>query len=81
MALPLIAHLVTHSGRQRELAAVLQFRVQLAFEAQQDVPSPAPVIRQVTGRVLDHAHAGIAEMAGAPHRMADSAWVGGGFDR
>ncbi len=52
MPFHVIAHLVTHSSCQGELAAIFQLRVQLAFKAQQHMPAPAPVIRQVAGRVL-----------------------------
>jgi hypothetical protein len=49
MPLHVIAHLITHPGSQRELPAILQLGVQLTFQAQQDMPAPTPVIRQVTG--------------------------------
>lgn len=80
MAFHAIAYLVTHPGRQRELAAVLQFGVQFPFQAQQDMPAPTPVVGQVTGGVLDHAHAGGAEVAGTPQGTAGNAWVKFGLD-
>src|SRR5690606_27069572 len=58
-----------------------EFGVQLAFQAQQDMALAAPVVGQVAGRVFDHAHADVAELAGAPIRLAGVARVFGGFDR
>lgn len=64
MAFHVIAHLVTHPRRQNELATILQLRVQLAFEAQQHMPAPTPVISQVTGGVFHLAHTRGAEVTG-----------------
>src|SRR5471030_889033 len=75
MPFHVIAHLVTHPGREGELAAVFQLRVQLPFQTQQHMPAPAPMIGQVTGRVFDHAHTGGAEVARAPQGIAGDAWV------
>src|SRR3546814_5518190 len=51
-----------------------------SFQAQQDVPLAAPVVGQVAGRILDHAHADIAELARAPIGHAAVAGVFGGFN-
>lgn len=80
MRFHVITYLVTHPGRQRELTAVFQLRVQLAFQAQQHMPAFAPVIGQVAGGVLHHAYTSVSEMAGAPQRMAGNAGVNDGVD-
>jgi len=80
MPFHVVSHLITHPGRQRELAAIFQFRVQLAFEAQQHMPTPAPVIGQVAGGVFDHAYTGGAKVASAPPGTAGDAWMKLGFE-
>src|SRR5688572_2522569 len=70
MRLGAIRHLVTHARLQREAAAIGELGVELAFEAQENVALGAPVIRDVTGGVLEHAHAHVAEMASAPACLA-----------
>src|SRR5688572_16922810 len=64
--LGIVGDLVTHAGAEHELASVLQLGVQLAFDAEQDVSLAAPVVRDITRRVLDHAHADAAEIASPP---------------
>lgn len=48
MWLGVVCNLVTHARPERELAPVREFRVELAFEAQEDVPLHAPVICEIT---------------------------------
>lgn len=64
----IIGDLVTHPRRQREDAAIREFGAQLAFETQQDMPFAAPVICEIASRILDHAHADIAELSRTPAR-------------
>ena len=66
MPLSVVAHLIAHPGGERELATILQFRVQLAFQAQQDMTSPAPVFGQISGTVFNHPHPGRTKLAGPP---------------
>ena len=56
--------MIAHSRREGEPPSVGQLRVQLPLETEQDVPLAAPVIGQVTGRVLHHAHAQRIEVLG-----------------
>src|SRR5688572_13382304 len=78
--LGVVGHLVADPWRERERAAVVQLGVQLALQAKQDMSLDAPVVRQVAGRVLDHAHANAAEGPRAPGRDAGDALVFRGFD-
>ena len=79
MPFHIITHLITHPGRQRELAAIFEFRLQLTFKAQQHMPTPAPVIGQVAGGLFDHAHTGSAKVASAPPGTARNARMKLGF--
>src|SRR5262249_53608099 len=80
MGFGVVGDLVAHARAQDEGAAVAQLRVQLAFDAQQDVALHAPVIREIARRVLHHAHADPAEVPGAPVRRAALAAVLRGLD-
>src|SRR3990167_3913720 len=66
MRFSLISHLITHACRHHKAPAIFQLGVQFAFQAQQDVALLAPMISQVAGAVLDHAHADAAKYLGAP---------------
>src|SRR5712691_4770395 len=55
-----VRDLVARPGREREGPAVLQLGRELAFDAQDDVPLLAPVVREVARRVLHHPHADLA---------------------
>src|SRR3990167_3185079 len=78
MPLSVVAHLIAHPRCKRELATILQFRVQLAFQAQQDMPSPAPVIGQITRTVFNHPHTRRTKLTGSP---IGSARLSGVVDR
>ena len=54
--LGVIRRLVVHARFEYEVAPVFELGVQFAFEAQQDVPLHAPVIRQIAGGVGDAAN-------------------------
>ena len=71
MRVRVIGDLVAHAGLEHDDPAVLELRVDLAFEAQHDVPLRAPVVGDVAGRVLDHADADLAELLRAPEGDAD----------
>jgi hypothetical protein len=66
MRLRAIRDLIAHARRECEHAAVSQCGAEFAFETQQYMPFLAPVIGEITRRVLDHPHAEFAEPLGAP---------------
>src|SRR5690349_19943030 len=66
MRLGVVRDLVAHAGLERERAPIFQLGMQLAFGAQQVMTLLAPVIGEVAGRVLDHAHTDVAELPRAP---------------
>src|SRR6185436_2422278 len=66
VGLCIVCDLVARAGLEREPAPILKLRVQFTLGAKEDVPLDAPVIRQVAGRVLDHADADRPEVPGAP---------------
>src|ERR1051326_2647734 len=70
MRLRTVGHLVAHTGRQLESAAVFQFGLELAIEAKEDVTLLAPMVRDIARRILDHPHADAAEFTRAPRRDA-----------
>jgi hypothetical protein len=63
-----ICHLVAHSRLQHVTAAVRQLRNELTLQAQQNVTLAAPMIREVTSRILNHTDTDRAELTGAPQR-------------
>src|SRR6185503_9666300 len=75
-----VRNLVARARLEGEPAAVRKLGVQLAFGAKQDVALDAPVVRNVAGRILDHAHANAAEVARAPVRDPALALMLGGLD-
>ncbi len=66
MRLGAVGNLVAGAGSEVKLPAISQPRVQLAFEAQQDMALAAPVIGAIAGRVFDHSHPNVSELLGAP---------------
>src|SRR5690348_15982455 len=80
MRFRIVGNLIAHAWPKHERAAVGELGVQLAFEAEKDVPFDAPVILAITRRILDHAHADIAERLRAPVRDTLFAGVLGWFD-
>jgi len=70
-----VRHLVADARCQDEFPAIGQLGVQFALEAQQDVSLLAPVIGQVAGAVLHHAHAEGVELLRAPGSYASFAFV------
>ena len=80
MGFRVVRDLVAHTRLQREDAAVLEFRVQLAVDTQDDVTLAAPMIREITGRVLNHANADVPEVPGAPVGRSRFAFVLGSLD-
>ena len=81
MRLRAVRDLVTHAARQREAAAIGKLRGELAGQAQQEVSLGTPMVGEITGRVLDHAQAHVAEIARAPERDARFTRMPRGFDR
>jgi hypothetical protein len=66
MWLSIVGDLIAHAWFENELPTVLELGVQLALETQENVPFHAPVVSQVTRRILDHADADAAEVLGTP---------------
>src|SRR5258706_327303 len=79
--LGLVRHLVAHAGPQHMAAAVFQFGVQFAFEAQENMALAAPVVGHITGAVFDHAYPDVAELPGAPEGLARDAGMLGARHR
>ena len=79
MRLGVVGNLVAHSRPQCECAAILQLGDQLAVGAQQDVTLQAPVIGQVTRRVLDAADTDVTELLSSPECGAALTLVLGGL--
>ncbi len=75
-----IGHLVAHARLERERAAVLEIGVQFAVDAKKDVALLAPMVGDVTRRVVDHPHADLAELPGAPGRRSGFAAMRGRLD-
>jgi hypothetical protein len=76
-----VGHLVTDPGPQYELSAIRKLRVELALDAKKDMTLCAPVVGEVTRRILDHAHPDIAKLPGTPVRDTGLTLVLGRFDR
>lgn len=66
MRLSVVRDLVARSRRENESAPILQFSMQLALEAEQNMSFGAPVIGEVSRRVFDHAYANGAELPRTP---------------
>jgi hypothetical protein len=49
MRFGIVRDLIAHAGPECESAAILQFRVELAGKAQEDVSLGAPVVRHIAG--------------------------------
>ncbi len=80
MGFCMVSHLVTHAGLEDKFSAIFQFCMQLTFEAKQDVPLAAPMVRQVACRVFDHANPDVAKMLCAPVSNASCSRVLGSID-
>ena len=75
MGLRMVSDLVAHAGFQGELSAVLKFGDEFPFKAKQDVAFRAPMVGQITSRILDHANPDGAELASAPQGRTGFAFV------
>src|SRR5450830_1405800 len=80
MPLVIVAHLIAHPRKQDEPTTIFQLGLQLALQAQQDMPSPAPVVGQVPGTVLDHPYTGTAKLTSPPIGGTRLARMGDGLD-
>src|SRR6478672_400779 len=65
MRVGVIRDLVARTRNEPKRAAVAQFRLELAAQAEEDVSLLAPVVRTISCRILDHANADRAELARA----------------
>src|SRR5262245_59475198 len=70
-----IRHLVAHARPQSHAPTILQLRDQRPLENQEHVPTTTPVIRLVSGAVLDEADSNIALLERPPQRRAGRARV------
>lgn len=61
-----IADVIALSGLKGELFAISQLDINLAAKTKNHVILRAPVIGNVAGRVLNHAHADVAKAPGLP---------------
>lgn len=58
--------MVAHSAGHPKLASILQFREQLAFKNEKDVPPIAPMVRHVTGAIFNQSDTNIAHRDRTP---------------
>jgi hypothetical protein len=65
-----VADLIALALLQDESLPIAQLDIQHTAEAEHHVALRAPVIGEVTGRVLDHAHPDFAEVPGSPKRKS-----------
>ena len=66
MGLCLIGNLIADTGRQDKGTTVFQFRVQFAFQTQEDMPLLAPMVGEIIGAVGHHSNADIPKILGPP---------------
>ena len=66
MGFLVIGDLIARARRQREDLSALELSDQLAFQDQKNVPLGAPVICEITRRILNHPHTHLAESASSP---------------
>lgn len=66
MGLCLIGDLIAGARRQDKSATIVQFCMQFAFQAQQDVALLAPMVGQIIGTVGDHPNADVPKILGPP---------------
>ncbi len=76
-----VTYVIALAGLKREPPAALNFRFEQAAEAEHDVALGTPVIGEIAGRILDHAHSDVSEGLRAPEREAGLAGMGGGLER
>jgi hypothetical protein len=75
-----VCDLVAHTRIQRELATVSEFCVQLAVDTQDDVTLAAPMICEITRRLINHANADVPKVLSAPVGQPGFAFVLGSLD-
>ena len=68
MRLRAIGDLVAHAGLEDVVSSILQLRGQFALNAEENVALVAPMVGLVARRILQQAHADVAELAGPPVR-------------
>ena len=78
--LGVVGNMKAHTRPQRERSSVLELGAQLSFQAIEDVPFDAPVVRGVAGRTLDHSNPEVAEITSPPQRRAGFACMLGRFN-
>lgn len=61
-----IGDLIARARRQCEDLSAFEFSHQLAFQDEKNVPLGAPVICEITRRILNHPHTHLTESAGSP---------------
>ena len=66
MRLSIVSDLIAHARFEKKLPTILELGVEFALETQDNVSFHAPVICQITGRILDHSDADSAEILGTP---------------
>jgi hypothetical protein len=72
--------LIAHAWRDSEFAVIPEFSLQFTLQAKENMPFAAPVISQVSGRVLDHAYSNASELLSAPVRESPFTFVLGLLD-
>ena len=81
MWLSIVRNLVAHSRTEYSNSAISEFRMQLPFQAQEDVALNTPMICNVAWRVLDNSDSDLSELLGLPNRFTELAWMIGLWDR
>ena len=66
MRLGAVGNLIAHAWRENIFSAVFELGMELTFQTQEDVAFRAPVIRKITRRIFNHAHAQSPKHTGLP---------------
>ena len=75
MRLRTIGDLIAHPRFHHKLPAIGKLGVQFALKAKQNVAFNAPMIRQVSSGIFQHAYPDLPKMLGAPIRDTAFTWV------
>jgi len=80
MRLGIVGDLITHAWFENKLTAVPKLGLKFAPKAKKNMPFSAPVIGQVSRRILNHADADGVKLAGMPGGCTGSAGMFAAFN-
>ncbi len=75
-----VAHLIAHAWQENDFSAVGEHGLEFAGQAEEDVPLLAPMVGNVSGRILHPTDPDIAEVTCAPQCHAGFTRVLGRLD-